>query len=95
MRKRDQKVPNIFIVQAAPLLQYIETNKSLKICVHVCVFFPICESQKMQKVWIAWSFAVGHCTASHCIGLYKEITLKSPFALIYRDGVGGKIDAGR
>ncbi len=43
-------------------------------------------------------FAVGHCTASHCIGLYKEITLKwpkSPFALIYRDGMGGKRDAGR
>lgn len=64
----------------------------------MCVFFAICESQKMQEVWITGRFAVGHCTASHCIGLYKEITSKwpkSPFALIYRDGVGGKCDAGR
>lgn len=80
VRKGDQKVPNIFIVQAAPLLQYIETNKSLKdLCVRVCVgflFFAICESQMMQKVWISGRFAVGHCTASHCICLYKEITLK-------------------
>lgn len=52
----------------------------------------------MQNVWITGRFAVGLCTASHCIGLYKETTLKwpkSPFALIYRDGVGGKRDAGR
>lgn len=40
-------------------------------------------------VCVTGRFAVGHCTASHCIRLYKEISLKrpkSPFALIYRDG---------
>lgn len=52
----------------------------------------------MQKVWITERLAVGHCTASHCIGLYKEITSmwpKSEFALIYKDGVGGKYDGHR
>lgn len=49
-----------------------------------------------ESVWIAGRFAVGHCTASHCIGLYRDITLKwSEFALIYRDEEGGKRDAGR
>lgn len=64
----------------------------------MCVFCIMWESENANREWIAGRFAVGHCTASHCIGLYKEITLKwpkSPFALIYRDGVGGRCDAGR
>lgn len=38
--EKDQKVPEIFIVQAAPLIQYIETNKS----VYMCVFCNMWES---------------------------------------------------
>lgn len=78
VRKRDQKVPNIFIVQAAPLLHYIETNKSLKISVHVCVcfFLQYVSVRKFKKCGLQGRFAVGHCTASHCISLQIEITLK-------------------
>lgn len=63
--------------------------KDLRVC--------FCNLRESEKVWITGRL-VGHCTASHCIGLYKEITLKwpkSPFAPIYRDGMWAKCDAGR
>lgn len=41
-----------------------------------------------KKVWITRRFSAGHCTASHCMGLYKEITLKWP--IIYTDEVRGR-----
>lgn len=92
VRKKDQKVPNIFIVQAAPLLQYIETNESLCVCVCMCCccfFLQYVRVRRCKKkVWITRRFPAGHCTASHCMGLYKEITLKWP--IIYTDEVRGR-----
>lgn len=75
VRKEDQKVPDM--VQAAPLLQYIERDESLNICVlSVCVCVCVeSENAKCVCMWIAGRFAVGHCTASHCIGLYKGVKL--------------------
>ena len=71
------------------------------VCVCVCCFFFFLQYVRVwrcKKCELQGGFAVDHCTASHCIGLYKEVTSKwpkSPFALIYRDGVGGERDAGR
>lgn len=64
-------MPNMFKVQAAPLLY---TSKQIRFQRSACVCF--CNMPESEKVWTTGRLAVGHCTASHCIGLYKEITLK-------------------
>lgn len=72
-------------------------HRNKRVFKDLCVFCNTWESLN-AKVWIIERFAVGHCTASHCRSLYKETTLKWPkseFALIYRDGVGGKYDGRR
>lgn len=80
-QKHRHSGPNILMVQAAALLQYIETSESLKTSAYVLFLF--CNSQKMHKH--VYYTAACHCAASR---FHKEITpksAKSPFALIYRD----------
>lgn len=89
--EKDQKVPNIFRVKAAPLLHYTEANTSLKI------FFL---KRKSQKPWLVEYMVC--CSSLYCITpslqLQMETNLKwpqkSPFAHIYRDAVGGKMFLG-
>lgn len=92
-------MPNIFLVQAAPLLQYIKTNKR-EVCECICECVSvICQSENAKK---CVNYREVCCRSLYCITLYRfvqgknfKMTPNLHFALIYRDGMRGKCDAGR
>lgn len=67
--RKDEKVPDASVVQAAPLLQVCKDLCLQWLCVRVCL---VHQSQKMQKVWLTESGG-GHFTASLRIGFIQEI----------------------
>lgn len=70
VRKGSQKVPHIVVVQAAPLMQYIETNRFVKICVHVCVCMCVfCNMLESLNVKSVTSRGVC-CRSQYCITIY-------------------------